>query len=461
MADSKNFVSIFLKRKFNNVRERLNTERFHFMPLNLKAFEVALAGSLDDPAEVATIFNGVVAHISSRHTNYIPVSQIPKLKKDALKGKPSIVYQNSKENIVGILYQGYNSAYESAFRSYLNSSITKLVSGPFGQMKVEESPIDLLSDTKYSKSKYQKGYDVGHMYGGAKSSFADTPLSYKLRILLEAVNNLSNNKLVLASRVGIPTSINKQEQLANLSNTINTALLDLEKQSNLGIQVNATLSKSVTDNLAKVNAVIILPQGRYENQKEYGVDIEGVIEKGISDLLKTIKFSPSLLDEISNRAVSPLIGTKPKNITAKLHVPNILVKNPVKTKVATTTSKKTIDVVKVPTYKITTNLSSLQMLINTHLQDVISANMGNGNDKRILNYRTGRFAASAAVERMSESRDGMITAFYTYMQNPYATFSEGGRQQYPKTRDPKLLIGKSIKEIAATQVGNRLRAVLV
>lgn len=108
-----------------------------------------------------------------------------------------------------------------------------------------------------------------------------------------------------------------------------------------------------------------------------------------------------------------------------------------------------------------TNLVSLQLLLNTHLQDVISANMGNGNDRKVLNYRTGRFAASAKVERLSESRDGMISAFYNYMRNPYGTFSEGGRQQYPKSRDPKALIGKSIKEIAATQVGNRMRAVLV
>jgi hypothetical protein len=55
----------------------------------------------------------------------------------------------------------------------------------------------------------------------------------------------------------------------------------------------------------------------------------------------------------------------------------------------------------------------------------------------------------------------MITAFYSYMRNPYATFSAGGRQETPKTRDPKLLIAKSIREIAAQAVTNRLRAVNV
>jgi hypothetical protein len=62
---------------------------------------------------------------------------------------------------------------------------------------------------------------------------------------------------------------------------------------------------------------------------------------------------------------------------------------------------------------------------------------------------------------MSESREGMITAFYSYMRNPYGTFSQGGRQEIPKSRDPKLLIAESIREIAAQQVKNRLRAVLV
>lgn len=108
----------------------------------------------------------------------------------------------------------------------------------------------------------------------------------------------------------------------------------------------------------------------------------------------------------------------------------------------------------------TYSLSSLQSLINSHLQDVIAANMGDGNSTSVLNYRTGRFASTVKVERMSQSREGMITAFYSYMQNPYATFSDGGRQSAPKSRDPKLLIAKSIREIAAEKVGNRMRAVL-
>jgi len=47
------------------------------------------------------------------------------------------------------------------------------------------------------------------------------------------------------------------------------------------------------------------------------------------------------------------------------------------------------------------------------------------------------------------------------MKNPYQTFEPGFRQGSPTSRDPKLLISQSIREIAASKVGNRLRAVLI
>lgn len=87
--------------------------------------------------------------------------------------------------------------------------------------------------------------------------------------------------------------------------------------------------------------------------------------------------------------------------------------------------------------------------------------MGDGNDKKILNYRTGRFAGSAKVERLLESRAGMITAWYSYQNNPYQTFAPGFAQGNIPTRNPNLLIGKSIREIAATKISNNLRAIKI
>jgi hypothetical protein len=189
--------------------------------------------------------------------------------------------------------------------------------------------------------------------------------------------------------------------------------------------------------------------------------------EGIKRLVTGLRFSPTVAESLAEGLAAVLLGKKFKKSKAKSKKASTRLGSPVSTpKTVLKTSKK------VPLPKArkpkgipaegrveTYSLTNLQNLINRQLQDVISANMGDGDSRSVLNYRTGRLAGSAKVESMSQSRAGMITAFYSYMKNPYATFSEGGRQSSPQSRDPKLLISKSIREIAANQVGNRLRAV--
>lgn len=197
--------------------------------------------------------------------------------------------------------------------------------------------------------------------------------------------------------------------------------------------------------------------------------------KFAQDLLN-LKSSPSFLDMIGTQIANTIIG---KSVDQDYSHPNVLIGTQKVPKVNLTEVRKLAkqEILKANALKAKLNtkappivrttksqtytLASLQVLINTHLQDVISANMGMGTDRNILNYRTGRFAASAKVEKMSQSREGMITAFYSYMKNPYQTFEPGYRQGSPKTRDPKLLISSSIRDIAATKVANRLRAVVI
>jgi hypothetical protein len=107
------------------------------------------------------------------------------------------------------------------------------------------------------------------------------------------------------------------------------------------------------------------------------------------------------------------------------------------------------------------DLTNLTNLFNSKLAEAIRQNMGTGDRRDILNLRSGRFAETVRVERVSQGRQGMITAYYNYMRYPYATFSTGGRQEFPRSRDPKLLISKSIREIAQQVAITRMRAVLV
>ena len=230
---------------------------------------------------------------------------------------------------------------------------------------------------------------------------------------------------------------------------------------------------SVTLRIAEVKAMDNIVASVFNNTRDQlkASFLKRIVsKKGLDYLISALRFSPTLLESITLQVLSGLKGSTNTKVkaasTAKnsgkpssTSLLNLEIQKTVK-KLTNTTSKTKSSArttIKVKYF----SLISLQTLINTHLQSVVAANMGSGERSDILNYQTGRFAASANVERMSQSREGMITAFYSYMKNPYQTFEPGYRQGSPKTRDPKLLIAKSIREIAATKVGNRLRAVSV
>ena len=181
----------------------------------------------------------------------------------------------------------------------------------------------------------------------------------------------------------------------------------------------------------------------------------------ISNLETSKSITQFLVDSVISTIKDGIVKDYVSNTTLDIKTPisrqKVEIGTPIRTKSKTSLVKQP----RVSTTKEITPLVSLQAIINSRLHDQIKQNMGTGNSRSILNYRTGRLAHSAQVERMSQSREGMITAFYSYMKNPYATFSAGGRQEYPRSRDPKALISKSIREIAAEMAYTRMRAVLV
>lgn len=197
-------------------------------------------------------------------------------------------------------------------------------------------------------------------------------------------------------------------------------------------------------------------------------------------LVTGLKFSPTLIESLEVGFVGLLKTGKFKSTgkaTSKKAEVSVISENTTKVNLNKTSVKK----VKLPTPTLKSkstripksktvaeqklqqevNLLSLQNLLNMNLVQTVKQNMGNGTRKDILNLRSGRFAESVEVERLTQSREGTVTAFYNYMKNPYATFSQGGNQQYPRSRDPKILISKSIREVAQQLKISRLRAVLV
>ena len=195
-------------------------------------------------------------------------------------------------------------------------------------------------------------------------------------------------------------------------------------------------------------------------QKAFNVKSLGELA---SKLLR-IRSSPSMLEKIESTLINTLRGDVVVRTAKTITLLNTSVKQTKRKKqiiVKNNIDKGGLRRDTSSSVFFVSNLISLQNLINQSLAKQIQHNMGTGSSRGVLNYRTGRFAESAKVERMSESRAGMITAFYSYMRNPYGTFAEGGAQESPASRNPKLLIAQSIRELAGAQVANRMRAVLV
>ena len=74
-----------------------------------------------------------------------------------------------------------------------------------------------------------------------------------------------------------------------------------------------------------------------------------------------------------------------------------------------------------------------------------------------LENRTGRFAESVRVTDVIQTPKGYPSVGYTYQRNPYGVFEDGGGTApwADGTRDPRDLIDKSIREIAATMAIGR------
>ena len=131
--------------------------------------------------------------------------------------------------------------------------------------------------------------------------------------------------------------------------------------------------------------------------------------------------------------------TKPKTVKAKANT-NKTNKTKVKFNPATQNKEIKRRVSGVPSG----SLISLGALIDQKLPATVAKNMG----VPALQYRTGRFANSVRVTDVTRTTKGFPSIGYTYRRNPYQTFEPGGRQG-SQERDPRKLIDKSIREIAA------------
>lgn len=353
---------------------------------------------------------------------------------------PATIYQNGK--IIGALFPSFGSASKTLFTDFLNKEVSNFINK------------DIYKDTTT-----KIGFDLGHILTEGNPLY-NTPLALKFKAIIDAVETVSNN----LSSFGLQNTTDLDKFKNNLQTIFNT----IRNHSTYGPQVALNIDKDFQANILsnlKIAANIVIIQDRHENQRIYADLYETPVGAKILELIKNLHFSRNLTEEIKYRllhvaksgkqSVTPTKSnkrTKPKQTA----LPQKGIKN-----TAGNGNNRVIVKTSNSTSAVMPSIANLESLLNSSLQERVRRNMGTGTRKDILNYRTGRFVDSVKLERLSQSRTGMITAFYSYMKNPYSTFSTGGQQEYPKTRDPKLLIARSIREIGAELAYNRMRAVLV
>ena len=102
------------------------------------------------------------------------------------------------------------------------------------------------------------------------------------------------------------------------------------------------------------------------------------------------------------------------------------------------------------TAKTTESPIALRNILNEMLPQMVASKM----TSPALQFRTGRFANSARVENVNIGPRGGTHIDYTYMRDPYETFEPGGKQG-STMRDPRKIIGASIREIAQGILGRQ------
>ena len=433
-------VGSLLFQSFVNPRTSINAAP-HFVPINMMILNKTLAKYLElvsvrefrnllirelelDIKKRIDAKNGLLYAGNTKVTN-----------KNAGSYTPALVYENGE--LQGVLYRNFSGVQKNLTTSIMNKRLSIFLSSGRGLTR-------------------KQGFDTGHTVSSQDGSvLATVPVLEKANRLIDKLTSSSVGDSVMLA--------DDPEMASKIVEEVLNAATQLKKEFKVHVTYGKVLKKSLTKDfrtaILSVSANIVLIQEREENQVDFS-NVEKTFNSKLTQLLKTISFSNNLEEQVMAQIASNYTGKKPPKGKKTVEAP---VANKPDGSNKTTSSL----LPKIVSLKTNRNISltSLQALLDKHLQDVISANMGDqgyaGGQRKILNYRTGRFAASAKVARLSQSRQGMITAFYTYMKNPYQTFEPGYRQGSPKTRDPKLLIAGSIREIAATLVGNRLRAVAV
>ncbi len=435
-------INQLIQSKFSSFIKKGISINPHFVPLNLKLLERSLGGIIKNDTGKSFDFrrfrDSIHNYIRGKFQNTIilrPNDFTVNGKNNVLLGDliskftPALVFtnNNSKENLAGVLF----SSYQSAGAELLNAEIMEKI-------------MSELSDT-FSKD---SGIDLAYILREESSTTGQ-----KIKNYFSIFNSITQNNVNVAN-TNIPSN---KSGVTHSKIMVESLLKDyaVYEERRLGTY-SVSINKEVSNFVSSIKAnIVILHDSKAKQEVKQIIESSGII-KSISKILPDLRvFKSSFIQDIKNKIRNTFLGKPTKSSKEVAKTSSKVNSSKINTKVNTTKVINSEFIIP-PAF---VSLTNLQNIINNSLFQEIKNSMGDGSRTDILNFRTGRLAKSFQVTAISQDREGALTAFFTYMKYPYATFAPGGAQQKPFSRNPVLLGEKAIRNIAKDILHERLRAI--
>jgi len=375
--------------------------------------------------------------ISFQFTSSTETNQI--LTEGQLKSKyrdPASVFQKIKDS----------------YKAPLNTYFSKVQDFMRTQTMVNEKTGRSINKTLRTRGGKEKQgvthvFDAGHIGEGGvfESRLADAYSAAKLEVKDEPT--LANLKDDLKA-LGINLSIMRND--ATDSHTIQIEASNRNRASGRKIgqkakQLNKAIDKAVKQLEGKYGPALSKLKGSDTLQQKKRKDAVDAVMDPMMKLKKPKKGSVKIKKEDTKRKKS---AKRPQKKTVKPKVKPASTKNYGAIKIAGAKQGRSP---KTAQPSIASNPLFLIQEFNRRLPSAIIDNMGDP----ALNNQTGRFAASVRVVDILQTAKGFPSIGYTYQKSPYQTFEVGGNQGSPD-RDPRKLIDRTVREIAAEFAMGRL-----
>ena len=220
--------------------------------------------------------------------------------------------------------------------------------------------------------------------------------------------------------------------------------------------VETSVSSSFRDVLKNQDSSMTALQNYFKTVDAYEIVDSPSIKQKIRGDLKKLAKGKKVQGHKSTKRKTKKVGQNKKsiNLSAMQKAPLIaakLAKEASKLQAATNRAKPgKPGAKKRKTGRDQLNLAKIQAAINTRLPAEVRRNMG----RPALINQTGRFSNSVKLTGLRQA-PASIVADYTYQLNPYETFENNGVRQWPTGYNPKPLISKSIRNLAAAFIDQK------